>query len=127
MSEHQKKIVTRWFEEVWNQNRSESIEELLPTDCVIHDGASDIRGPEEFRRYSATLRDQFTDVQVTPQQVISEGELTYLRWSVTMRHTATDKTVHSTGMSLVRFHEGVIVEAWQNWDQHGVTQQLAST
>jgi len=27
-------------------------------------------------------------------------------------------------MSILRFKDGRFVEAWQNWDQHGLLQQL---
>ncbi len=37
----------RWFEELWNQGRLETIDELMDPDCVIHDGESDIRGMGE--------------------------------------------------------------------------------
>jgi predicted SnoaL-like aldol condensation-catalyzing enzyme len=127
MSEHQSKTITRWFEEVWNQDRHETIEELMPSHCVIHDGDSDIRGPAEFKRFQEGLRSQFADIKVSTHEVISQGDLTMLRWSSTMRHKGTDKELHTTGMSLVRFHDGRFQEAWQNWDLYGVMEQIAES
>lgn len=100
MSDQQKNTVTRWFQEVWNEKRRETIEELMPLHCVIHDGASDIRGPAEFRLFEAGLRAQFSDIHVTTHEVISEGDLACLRWSAIMHHIATGKQLHTTGMSL---------------------------
>jgi hypothetical protein len=37
---------------------------------------------------------------------------------------ATGRTVAATGMSLQRFENGKIVEAWDNWDQLGAFAQL---
>jgi ketosteroid isomerase-like protein len=123
----QKDAIIRWFEEVWNQNRRETIEELMPPDCVIHDAAGDIHGPEGFKLFAAALRSQFTDIRVTPHQAISDGDLTSLRWSATMRHVPTGKPLSTTGMSLVRFKDGRFAEAWQNWDLHGVNEQIAKS
>lgn len=44
----QKATIIRWFEEVWNHGRGETIDELLPEDCVVHDGDSDAKGPAAF-------------------------------------------------------------------------------
>ena len=41
----------RWFEEVWNQKKSESVPELLAADCVMHvisETGEGVRGPAGF-------------------------------------------------------------------------------
>lgn len=37
---------------------------------------------------------------------------------------ATDKTVHVTGISIVRIADGRMVEVWQNWDMLGILEQI---
>src|SRR5579872_3395735 len=100
-----KQMIVRWFEEVWNQGRREVIDELLAPDCVLHDGETDSTGPAGFKLFYDRLRAAFSDLRVTPDQVISEGDFVCLRWWVTMRHTgdglgmpATGKHLSSTGM-----------------------------
>ena len=46
MSEANKALVRRWFQEVWNEGRAEVIDELLAEDAVIH-GLVDGTGGEE--------------------------------------------------------------------------------
>ena len=48
MSEANKAFAKRWFEEVWNQGRKETILELLAPDAVIQDGENASVGPEGF-------------------------------------------------------------------------------
>ena len=131
MSEHQKQTIIRWFEEVWNKGRRQAIDEMLPPDCVIHDGGTSLKGPEEFKKYFDLMRSTFSEIQMTPEEVISEGALVCLRWSVKMRHTgdglgmpATGRNLQTTGISIVRFTGGRFAEAWQNWDMLGVMQQI---
>jgi len=131
MSEHQKQTIIRWFEEVWNKGRRQAIDEMLPPDCIIHDGGASLKGPEEFKKYFDLMRSAFSEIQVTPEEVISEGALVCLRWSVKMRHTgdglgmpATGRNLQTTGVSIVRFTDGRFAEAWQNWDMMGVMQQI---
>ena len=52
MSEENKALVRRWFEEVWNEGRAEAIDEMFDENGIAH-GLSDdpenpIRGPQEF-------------------------------------------------------------------------------
>ena len=120
----QKEFAARWFEEVWNKSRREAIDELFPQDCVLHDGCSEYRGPAEFKRFYDALRSQLSDVRVTPLEVFSEGDMVCMRWSSTAIHTATGKPLQVTGISILRFKDGRFVEAWQNWDQYSLHQQL---
>jgi len=120
----QKEFAVRWFEEVWNKSRREAIDEMFPEDCVLHDGSSEYRGPDEFKRFYDALRAQLSDVRVTPIEAFSEGDMVCLRWSSTATHTATGKPLQVTGISILRFKDGRFVEAWQNWDQYSLHQQL---
>jgi len=131
MSEHPKQTIVRWFEEVWNKGWRQAIDEMLPPDCLIHDGSTSLKGPEEFKKYFDLMRSAFSEIKVTPEEAISEGAMVCLRWSVKMRHTgdglgmpATGRNVQMTGISIVRFNDGRFAEAWQNWDMLGVMQQI---
>lgn len=128
-----KATLIRWFEEVWNQGRRETIDELLPEDCVIHDGDTDTRGPAEFKVFFDRLQAAFSDARITPHEAIADGEFACVRWSATMRHTgdslgipATNKQLHTSGISIVRFKDGRFAEAWQNWDMLGLIQQITN-
>jgi predicted SnoaL-like aldol condensation-catalyzing enzyme len=122
--EVQKSMVVRWFEEVWNKGRREGIDEMFPTDCVLYDGQAQFRGPEEFKGFYDGLRAQLSDIRVTVLEAISEGDLACVRWSAAAKQTSTGKPVEVTGMSLLRFKDGRFSEAWQNWDMHGLVEQL---
>jgi len=125
-SEQNKHLVHRWFEEVWNQCRPEVISELFSPECILHDGAVQMRGPQEFQRFHDALREQFSDIRVISGVSLSEGDLASLRWTVECRDKASGKNVTATGISIVRIRDGRFVEAWQNWDQAGVATQLSA-
>jgi predicted SnoaL-like aldol condensation-catalyzing enzyme len=122
--EAQKEFAARWFEEVWNKSRREAIDEMFPEDGVLHDGRKEYRGPAEFKRFYDDLRAKLCDVQIIPLETISEGDMVCMRWSSTAKDRSTGKQLEVTGMSILRFKDGRFVEAWQNWDQHGLLQQL---
>ena len=131
MSEVNKELARRWFEEVWNKGRRDAIDEMMPVDCVLHDGNVSITGPDGFKPFYDRLQAAFSDHRIEIAMSIAEGDLVCVRWIATMRHTgddlgvpATDKQVRCTGTSVIRFAGGRMVEAWQNWDEMGLMQQI---
>jgi predicted SnoaL-like aldol condensation-catalyzing enzyme len=114
--EQNKQIMVRWFEEVWNKGRRETIHELFPEHAVLHDGLNTFSGPDDFCRFYDWFRTQFTDFHATPILALAEGNLACLHWSIALRHIGTGKRAEVTGTSVLRFLNGQFIEGWQNWD-----------
>jgi len=120
-------IVRRWFEEVWNQGREQTIDELFAADGIAHgltDAVQVHRGPAAFKPFWAQLRGAFPDIHFTVDGVVSERDLVAARWTALMTHRgddlgvpATQKSLTITGMTFLRIEGGKIAEGWNNWDQ----------
>jgi len=124
MSDSLRQLAKRWFEEVWNDGRRETIDELLDPDCVIHDAGQDIVGPAGFKLFYDNIQNTLSAIHVDPQLTMSEGDYVLVRWVSTGKHKSSEREVQITGMSLMRFRNGRTVEAWQNWDLHGLMEQI---
>ena len=124
IAEQNKQIMVRWFEEVWNQGKRETIHELFAENGILHDGDTIFRGPDEFCRFYDAFRSEFSDFRATPVVSLAESDLACLHWSVACRHKASDKQVQVSGTSVVRFQNGQLVEGWQNWDAASLSRQL---
>jgi len=130
------RILNRWFQEVWNEGRLETIHELLSPDAVaIGQAGSGIsmRGPEQFARFVQQLRAAFPDIKVSVEDVFGAGDKVALRWTGQMTHLgdalgipATGKTIHISGITLVRLAHGKIMAGWDNWDQLGMLEQIGA-
>jgi predicted SnoaL-like aldol condensation-catalyzing enzyme len=124
-SEQNKVLLTRWFDEVWNQGRRETIFELMAESAVIHDGALEHRGPEDFARFYDKLRSQLSNIKVVPLiPPLAEGDRVCLHWKCTMTVPSSKKELELTGTSVVRVEDGKFVEGWQNWDAAHLYEQL---
>jgi predicted SnoaL-like aldol condensation-catalyzing enzyme len=124
--ERNKALVIRWFDEVWNQGRRETIKELFAAEGVLHDGASTYHGPQEFTSFYDKLRAEFSNFEIRPIVSLAEGDFACMHWSVNFVHTVSGTPVRLTGTSVVRISNGQFVEAWQNWDAAGLAAQLPS-
>ena len=127
MSEENKQLVRRWFEEVWNQGRADAIDELFDADGIAHglsdDPANPIKGPSEFRPFHTQFREAFPNMKVVVEDTIAEDDKVAARCSVVGTHegnfrerAATQAPVEFTGITIVRIYNGKIVEAWNNFD-----------
>ena len=127
-------LMRRWFDEVWNQGRAESIDELFPADAVLW-GVSSMgvasQGPAEFKEFYKALRAACPDVHIELEDVVQEGDMAFARWTATMTHTGeglgmapTGRAMKLSGMSALRVQGGKLVEGWNNWDQMGMARQL---
>ncbi len=131
MTELERDLGTRWFEEVWNKGRRAAIAEMLTPDAVLHEGETDCVGPEGFYPFFDRLNAALSEFRMTVHDTIAEGDRACVRWSCTCKHTgdalgmpATQKTLHTTGISIMRVANGRIVESWQNWDMQGLLAQI---
>lgn len=127
MSEENKEILRRWFEEVWNKGRVEAIEEMFDANGIAH-GLSDdpenpIKGPRDFRPFHTVFRDAFPNMMIVIEDMVAEGDKVAARCSVRAKHegeflgrSATESPVDFAGITIVRIDKGKIVEAWNNFD-----------
>jgi steroid delta-isomerase-like uncharacterized protein len=132
MSEANKALIRRWFDEVWNRGRASAIDEMLAPTAVIHGLAgADVRGPEGFKPFHAAYRNAFPDIAIHVDQVVAEGNMVAARWTSTATHTgdglgmpATGLPSTISGMTFGRIENGKLAEGWNVFDQFGMLQQL---
>src|SRR5215470_6975784 len=122
--EQNKALITRWFTEVWNERRRDTIAELYGEDCVFREGSAVHHGRASFYAFHDALRGHFSDVVVTPMIALAERDLACLRWSVEFTVTQTGKRLTATGTTIARIRNGQFVEAWQNWDASVVAAEI---
>lgn len=133
MSDENRSVVLRWFEEVWNQRRAETIDELMTDQSVCFTDQGPMRGPAEFRQaqYEPLLK-AFPDLHVEVEDSLASDNAVVVRWTATGTHTGdglpippTGKAVTFSGMSWIRTHDGKLWEGWQSSNISEVLRQLA--
>jgi predicted ester cyclase len=79
----------RWFQEVWNEGKTDTIHELLGPDAIaigqLEDG-KELRAAGDFVTFVKNLRDAFPDMKIKVEDVFGSEDRVALRWSSTMTH-----------------------------------------
>ena len=129
-------LMRRWFKEVWNEGKMQTVNELLARDAVgigeVEDGVP-VRGPAEFIPFVERIRGAFPDINTAIDDIFGSEDKVVVRWSASMTHkgdhlgmVATHKPVRLTGMTIVRISNGQIAEGWDNWDQLAMLKQIGA-
>ena len=128
--EENKAVVRRFFEEAWNQQNLNVIDEIFAA-TVVFNGQSITR--DALKQALGGRRAAFPDIQVTVDDQVAEGEKVSTRrtWRATHRGpyrgvAPTGKQVKWTQISVVRFSQGRIVEDWAVADELSILQQLGA-
>jgi steroid delta-isomerase-like uncharacterized protein len=131
-TEDNKALVSRYFNEAWNQGSPAVIDELFAANFHAHNpGIPDGGSREGFKQFNSVFRSAFPDLRTIRDEVIAEGDQVVTRFTAHGTQTGelqgippTGKPMTVTGIEIVRVSGGKIVEAWVEFDQLGMLQQL---
>jgi steroid delta-isomerase-like uncharacterized protein len=134
-ADRNKEIARRFREDLWNSGDLTIADEIVAADCLFHARvpfATDfVRGPDAMRQLVLFYHLAFSDIRMTVDQVIAEGDTVAARWTGKGRHSgelmglpaARGETV-TNGIDFLRFDHGQIVEGWVVWDILSLIEQL---
>jgi steroid delta-isomerase-like uncharacterized protein len=134
LSETNKTVSRRLFEEVWNKGNMAVLNEIIAKD-LVNSGPGTLpglpTGPEGSKQLVTVYRNAFPDVHFTIDEQIAEGDKVVTRWTAHGTHqgelvgiSATGKSSTVTGIAVDRIVDGKIAESWGIFDQFGMMQQL---
>ena len=133
MSQNSITLVRRWFDEVWNQRRADTIDELLTAESVCHADDGPIRGPAEFKeRQFVPFVAAFPDLRIEVEAIIAQGDEVVVRWIATGIHSgdglgfrATNRKATFRGLTWIQVRDGKLVQGWQSSNIPVVIRELS--
>jgi steroid delta-isomerase-like uncharacterized protein len=134
MSSANTALARRWFEEVWNQRRTDTIDELLTPESVCTSDLGTLRGPEGFKQVGhAPFLAAFPDLRIRVEGTVAEGDQVVVRWTLKATHTGqglgippSGRPVAARGMTWIRYQNGKMMEGWDCWNVTGFLESLRS-
>jgi steroid delta-isomerase-like uncharacterized protein len=129
MSEDNKALARRSWEVV---DDVDILDQVYAGDVVWHEPDRDVRGLEEARQFVTMYKTAFPDLNVTVEDVISEGNNAVTRYTLRGTHQGeieefgppTGRQMELQGITIHRIEDGKIVEEWERYDNLSVMQQL---
>jgi steroid delta-isomerase-like uncharacterized protein len=126
--EHNKELVRRIVEEMFNLGKLEVASEIFAPEFVDR-GHEQIAGkkdgPEGFAQFVKTIRSALPDIKATIQKLVAEGDYVAMWNTATATHVGdlfgmpgSGKRISMKDFHFFRFSKGKIVE---HWNQVGIT------
>ncbi len=131
--DHNKALVRRYWEEVWNQGKLDLIPELLHPNYILREPSAeaDVVGHEAVRHFIQTYRQAFPDLHFAIADMLAEADRVATRWLVTGTQQGPLKgleprgqAIAVTGISIIRIADDKLAEDWANWDTFAMLMQL---
>jgi predicted ester cyclase len=129
------KAAARAVFDVWSTGDLQRLDQLVAPDVVHHDPydpyAAD--GLTGMKRTIEMNRKVFPDMRLEVEDQIAEGDRVVTRWRGEMTHAGelggaapTGRRVTISGITIDRFEDGRIVEAWRSMDTLGLLQGIGA-
>ena len=132
MSEQNKAVVRRLFEEHWNAKNPALVSELFAPSVSLHTPDGVLTGLDGAAFLLQAYATAFPDFHLTIDDLIADGDKAVVRWTFTGTHRgpladipATGKRVDvSNGIAIYRLAAGRISEGHFAWNKYELLQQL---
>ena len=133
MSEQNKAIVRRFYEEVMSQGKVDLLDEIMAENFTDNGETlfGSPRGRDTLKQGIAATHRVFPDLAVQLHDVIASGDMVGVRGTMRCRQLgeflgvpATGNELSWAGLAMFRVVDGRIAERWFNSDSLSVVQQL---
>jgi steroid delta-isomerase-like uncharacterized protein len=135
MSDSDKAVVRRIYDEVFSQGALDVVDEVVGPDAVDHSPppfpVDDVR--EGLKQFTRLLRDAFPDVRVTVNDMVAEGDKVVVYFTVQGTHQgeflgipASGNRISVEGFDLIRVTDGICTEHWGVFDNGALLQQVGA-
>lgn len=132
MSEENKALMRRFFEEVFSRRNLAAADEFIDSNYVDHNPMpGQAPGLDGFKQMMSMFFNAFPDMQVTAEDMIAEGDKVVTRMTARGTHSGefmgvapTGKQITIKGIDINRVAGSKMTEHWEEFDMLGLMQQL---
>lgn len=124
-------LVGRFIEAVVNGKDLDRIEEFVAADVRDHTPMGETQGSDAFRETTKAIGAAFPDFEVTPHEIVVEGDTVAVRMTQRGTHegpflgyAGTGESFEISAMAFARIEDGKMAERWVQPDLLGMLSQL---
>jgi len=129
MSEQNKTLARRFYDEILNGRRMDFADEILSPEYVDHSAAGP--GLENFKQYFSMITSVFPDIKVTVEDLLADDDKVAVRLTVHGTQLGSfrgfppvGRQATWTGMDIIHISDGRIIERWSERDFLNMLLQL---
>ena len=126
MSDANKELIRRWFEEVWNQRRADAIDQMMAEDVsALGLPPEPMDSREAFKRFHRVFIEGFPHFHVSTEEVFAEDDRVAFRCRVRGTHRS-GRPVEFDGGGFAQVRDGKLIVGHNVWNFHDMLEQLGA-
>lgn len=130
--EANKALIVRLWEKLYGTGDVSIVDEIVADDYLNHNLLpGEGPGADGVKHFVLSLRSAFPDLHFTVERMVATDDMVVTRWLATGTHQgdflgapATGRRMSTSGMTMHRIENGIIVEGWNNWDSLNLLSQI---
>lgn len=129
--EIQKRLVHRVIEEVWDQKKLNTVDELFAADVTLHFDGETTQGRDKLRQLIGVWQIGFPDICHKIEDILHSDDKVTVRWHGEGTHLGmflgmfpTNRKMHYFGITTFRVSEGKFAEIWLSTNMQRVMETL---
>lgn len=121
---------TNTFIEMWNTKNYDLLDTAMTADFKRHAPDQDAEGLEEMKEFVGQVHAAYPDFHIVIDESAYGENLAFIHWTVTGTHSgegsvpATGKSVEISGITMLRFEDGMITDEIVHYDTASMQAQL---
>jgi predicted ester cyclase len=122
--EQNKAAFRRLIYEVYNKGNMDVFDEVIAENCILHDNERTAESLEMAKRQIRMIISMYRNIQITIDDMIAEGDMVAVRATFQGIFRRNGKNMMSPSITISRFKDGKIIEAWRMYDTASIFRQL---
>ena len=119
-----KAALGRLINEVYNKGNMAVFDEVIAENAVLHDNEKTANSVGMVKRQIRMTIGMYQNMQITINDMIAEGDMVVMRATFEGIFRRNGKRIISPSISMCRFKDGKIIEAWRMYDHLNIFRQL---
>lgn len=118
-------LLDTWFQRVWNEGDALAIDELFLGDTKARGlGDQTLNGPEAFKEFHKRLNGIVSDINISVERSVSDGDWISARCIVNGKCPRSGKNIEFTGILYARVENGRLAEGYNEFNFMSLYEQL---
>ncbi len=122
--EQNKATVRRLINEVYLKGNMAVFDEIVAENAVLHGNEKTAESVGMVKRQIRMITSMFRNLQITIEDIIVEGDVVAMRTTFKGVFRRNGKNFTVPSLSMIRFKDGKIIEAWDMYDNLNIFRQL---
>lgn len=112
------------FLAVWNTKEYDRLDAALAPGFRRQGPDQNVESLGAMKEFMRQVHETYPDFHIENNETVYEGDIGFRRWTVTGTYPPTGRRIEISGITMMRFRDGMVTEEWAYYDTATLQAQL---